>query len=256
MMTTTIGDEVWGMSDSSSDINGSDVDSEPDLSSDAQTATPPMRSSRGYPPVEKPVVVGTRYMVADKKPAAPNKPQNLMTAGPRFCADNGKGLAENGLMSLVAHLRSDNTRLREALSQAQHDLEALAAQQAAQETPASLDFAHILALVRDFGEDSIGFDAEASTDASPHDGSLEIFAISSPRCSEEDESEITGSREDEGLSENLKEEPDENELQTLKAELERSRREVVELRRQIQHRDAELFERQHAIDDSDDGEHV
>jgi len=57
-------------------------------------------------------------------------------------------------MSLASKVREDNERLREALIQAKSDCETMVAQQAAadKEVKGGVDFAHLLSLVKDFGD--------------------------------------------------------------------------------------------------------
>jgi hypothetical protein len=94
-------------------------------------------------------------------------------------------LQEQSMMTLVAHLRKDNLRLRELLIDAQREaLKAMetADQQAAkhgEEQPPMVNFGHFLELIKDFGEDfysdSVHCDG-VQIDAS-HGGAAQVFAM-------------------------------------------------------------------------------
>jgi len=127
-------------------------------------------------------------------------------------------------MGLVAHLRTDNGRLREALVQAQRDMEALAAKQGKEgkEDVQSIDFGHLLSLVKDFGDD-LGFYADEGFQAQEGAGAVEVFAMD---AESDDETEPVSAKD---------------EVSQLKAELQHSREEVELLRKEMAAKDEELI---------------
>lgn len=132
-------------------------------------------------------------------------------------------------MGLVAHLRSDNTRLREALVQTQRDLEKMALAQS-EKGMQQIDFAHLLSLVKDFGEDSEQyFYADDVLQVKEQDNAAEVFAICSPRGSEM-------SYEDEEVSQ-----LEDSQVPDLMTELQRSKEQVAQLKRELASKDAELL---------------
>jgi len=154
-------------------------------------------------------------------------------------------------MSLVAHLRGDNTRLREELVHAQRDAEALARErgQAAEGGPL-VDFGHLLALVKEFG-DGLGSLGDCSLDASEPieptsiEAGAQVFTICSPRNAAEGtdggRGAAAGAADTAEVVKAVKlAEDDAQEAMRLRAELEASRAEVMQLRAALAARDVEL----------------
>lgn len=128
-----------------------------------------------------------------------------------------------GIMSLVAHLRRDNIRLRqdnmqlrEALNGVQPEAEAIAVEPSNEVQ--SVDFGHLLSLVKEFGDDLQGIEdlggvvSDNATEENP--ATWQSFSISSPR----------------GNASSI---ADAEELARLRAELARSQQEVAKLRKQL-----------------------
>lgn len=120
------GDEVW---EASSDEGSSicDTDSEPE-----EVLTPRAPS---------------------KRPSAPVRQVSFQMAASVKQVPTHACESRQGLMDLVAHLRQDNARLREALVVAQREAEDLAKERGQEQT---VDFGHLLSLVKDFGTDGLG----------------------------------------------------------------------------------------------------
>lgn len=135
-----------------------------------------------------------------------------------------KAAPSQGLMGVVAHLRKDNARLREALVEAQREAEHLASRGDAP----GVDFGHLLELVRDFGDN---LDCDGDTFGLPGDAGAEFFAIGSPR---DDAEADTG-----GLA-TKEAEAGEAERRRLREALDASRREADALRAFLATRDQEL----------------
>mmetsp|Transcript_7358 Transcript_7358/g.13041 ORF Transcript_7358/g.13041 Transcript_7358/m.13041 type:complete len:252 (-) Transcript_7358:205-960(-) len=172
--STQDGDEVW---DESSET---DREGECDSDEGSPRAAEPQRPSPSCPctaPTQAklaPLKVPPRLAC---KAAAEVKQQSLVPQ--TFQQRDGQ---QGGLMTLVAHLRKENAKLREALVEAQREAEALASQQAQASELTSgkdIDFGHLLSLVRDFNCDgSEGADDSQSDIAT---GAAQTFHISSPR---------------------------------------------------------------------------
>lgn len=249
MAQAAVGDEVWDAEESSLDSDGTDVDSDVEHDRDALTAASQMRqgqcrsAGKDVPCAERRACAATPAKVGgasigypERKPVVASrscpehKPFNAGIGYPerkpvarvqKPVAAAAKAPSESGLMGLVSHLRGDNARLREALLQAQAELEALAAHQATQDAPVSIDFAHLLALVKDFEEDDdvCGRRGDGSDDETQKSRGLEVFAMNSPRTSEEDVEETLPSAE--------------GDVALLKKELEEARTEVMALRAKL-----------------------
>lgn len=225
------GDEVFEASDSESEVEESDCES---VDSDTATAASPVRSTQQRNIPEK--------IVPDKLVPLPLAQAAASAAATRCCGaaagaatrsppGSGEAQSGSGLMSLVSHLRNDNARLREGLVQAQRELEAKAAEGSKE---SSIDFGHLLSLVKDFGDD-FGYLGESYGDdrneADQGACKVEVFAISSPRgdgddCEEASESQSHAS----------------GEVVLLRKELQTCRQEVERLHRDLAAKDAELME--------------
>mmetsp|Transcript_32572 Transcript_32572/g.52410 ORF Transcript_32572/g.52410 Transcript_32572/m.52410 type:complete len:256 (+) Transcript_32572:2-769(+) len=239
------GDEVWEGGSSGSDA-GDCGSSGSECDSDVETAASPTRPRpENLSSPSKAGIAAVRISAA-KTPAA--TVDRSISGGTTSCRLKALPLAtaaaaaavpsrEGGLMGIVSHLRSDNTRLREALVQAQREMETLAATQGDCKEVQSIDFAHLLSLVKDFGDDLGGFADDNLEEAQCCGRSVEVFAISSPRSDEEPST----------TAESESSADDEVALQ-LRSELEQSRLEVSELRWQLAAKDAELLTLRGGVD--------
>jgi len=204
-------DEVWEEEQNSSS-DESEIDSEPEHENNKTTL-----QSR-IPPVQQPVFAKSM----DMQPAMlgvcipPKSQAPVAPAAPRD--------TQGELVKLVNHLRNDNARLHDALNQAQRSLEIVAENQAAREAAPNIDFAHLLALVRDFGDYTDGLEGFEQTQLNQEED-FQAFVISSPRASQHHG--------------NLAE-PGDDEASTLKMELQNMRLEVSQLRAELSSKDAEL----------------
>jgi len=176
--------------------------------------------------------------------------------------------AQDGLVELVAHLRRDNMRLRQALTAAQEEVAKVSD---ASKASHSVDFKHLLSLVRDFGgeewcagDDSTadphsplpvsdaGGSTRCSTSPDPHKSGrgIEMFSLED----EDDEEDAVACEDVKGVCEphvlhathllNTPAESDSSwdrelaesreEVLHLRAKLEASQREVSRLRSQVQ----------------------
>lgn len=250
VLPTVVGDEVWEANESScTESESNEVDSEPDCDSDAPTAASPLRSKPLHVAKELPLAQAS---IADpiaralrsnvpgygRAIAAPGRVPTFSSLIEGVNAPPGRvptlsnlaqGAAEGGLMGLVTHLRGDNTRLREALAAAQHELETLAANQSAQDSPASIDFAHLLSLVKDFGEDPDGPQRICDVEENYAHEDTQIFAICSARGSESPET-----------ADEMEGEMVEDEIKQLTIVLEGVRGQVRDLRAELAAKDAEI----------------
>jgi len=139
------GDEVW---EASSDDGSSSCDSD----SECDDVPRPQSESRSVPCSQMP-----------KPPAAWQKaPDAVITPRRQVSFEMPSASREipsdsleptHGLMELVAHLRRDNARLREALVSAQREAEEFAKESGQTQT---VNFGHLLSLVKDFGTDGLG----------------------------------------------------------------------------------------------------
>lgn len=220
-------DEVW---ETSSTEGETDCDSE----SEQTRAQPPRRAPLGTPAVATKVAPGppaAARVAAAPAAHAPHHAGGIARAVPmpmrgvpdpaavpsqmaRQVVSNAQA---GGLMTLVSHLRADNSRLREALVAAQRETEALIETQ--MQAPAGADFGHLLELIRDFG-DVLGGEDTYSSEPAP-DGlasGAQVFSLDSPR-GEHDGSE---------------------DVSDLRMELEASRLEVARLRQELAAKDAAL----------------
>jgi len=219
------GDEVFEASDSEASV-GEESDCE-SVDSDVATAASPVRLERRLPEKSAPETA----KVPPLPPSLDHRAVSLAAATASECCGAAASRApvqskgpEGGLMGLVAHLRTDNGRLREALVQAQRDMEALAAKQGKEgkEDVQSIDFGHLLSLVKDFGDD-LGFYADEGFQAQQGTGAVEVFAMD---AESDDETEPVAARD---------------EVSQLRAELEHSREEVELLRKEMAAKDEELI---------------
>lgn len=175
------GDEVWEAGSASS---GSDSECESEVGTPGNTP----RRPQGGAPASRPPTVALQTppklagSLAAARPPLPALPQRLpLPSKPAPAAAPEPA----SMMTLVTHLRRDNARLREALVQAQRDAEE-AMLQGEEGKGSGVDFAHLLSLVRDFGEDLGALGAEEPARAGRSaawsaEGEVEAFAIHSPR---------------------------------------------------------------------------
>jgi len=251
-------DEVWETisSDDGSDDSGSECDSEPESDIqkqqrlhkqlDKQAAARQPQQQAGYPlpgrasgaVARDPVVPAVSTATAAQQ--QPMRPIQRHVVPPQ----------SSGLMSLVGHLRSDNEKLREALVQAQREAESamLAAEKGGYEG-AGVDFGHLLSLVKDFGDGLGGGDfwdeqeevpvAQGGQASPMSPTSAEVFSMDSPR----DADDMNGDATTKALRENsLQPQVEQQEdVVTLRQELEASRKEAAELRALLAARDQELW---------------
>jgi len=248
------GDEVFEASDSESEVDESDCES---VDSDTATAASPVRPTQQRSISDK--IVPDKLVPTTVSPVRPTQQRNIpdkivplplaqaaaSTAATRCCGaaaatatssppsqGSGEGHAGAGLMSLVSHLRNDNARLREGLVQAQRELEATKAAEGSKES--SIDFGHLLSLVKDFGDDFGYFGESYGDDCNEADQGackVEVFAISSPRGDDDDCGVVSESQSNTS-----------GEVVLLQTELQTCRQEVERLRRDLAAKDAELME--------------
>eukprot|EP00930_Biecheleria_cincta_P074505 TRINITY_DN61717_c0_g1_i1.p1 TRINITY_DN61717_c0_g1~~TRINITY_DN61717_c0_g1_i1.p1 ORF type:complete len:252 (+),score=48.78 TRINITY_DN61717_c0_g1_i1:121-876(+) len=236
------GDEVFVASDSESEVEESDCES---VDSDTPTAASPVRPTQKQNVPDKIMpnkIVPLPVAQAAASAAATRCCGAVAAAATRSPPLQGSGEAQSGagLMGLVSHLRNDNARLREALVQAQRDLEAKAAEGGKE---SSIDFGHLLSLVKDFGDDlgHLGsFYGDDCHEADRASCNVEVFAISSPR-------------EDDGDNDDCRKVCDlqigpSDEVVLLRSELQTCRQEIEQLHSDLAAKDAELMElRKHAV---------
>lgn len=229
-------DEVWEIHSTEGD-NASDSECE----SDAGQRAPPPPQRAAAPPASQRLLAASAEAAPQRaelplpgshgaKPLqnAPPSPKvlpsfaNLRATPAQQMAQRVTANAQTGgLMTLVSHLRADNTRLREALVAAQRECEALVAAQQRQAASAaeqqasvpSVDFGHLLELVRDFGADGLGgCDEDYFAEDSPSGGMVQVFSM------------VDSPRGEAGQSE---------EVEQLRDELEDSRLEIAQLRAEL-----------------------
>jgi hypothetical protein len=232
-----ISDEVWDEA-AVSESDTSDVESEPGC---APRSTAQQQQHAVGRVALKPQVVPARQPPARQTYLAPQK---LGAQGsPAVMPVPPVG----SLMKLVTHLRGDNTRLHDALTQAQRSLEILADNQAAREASSQVDFAHLLALVKDFGEDLGEFEYHEQDEPGHACQDLQVFAISSPR-----------GVENVGAPCEVIEESPEDEVQRLKMELQRAHHEIGDLKVELATKDDELAQLRgsYAFDEDDEEDDV
>eukprot|EP00933_Yihiella_yeosuensis_P043483 TRINITY_DN3829_c0_g1_i1.p1 TRINITY_DN3829_c0_g1~~TRINITY_DN3829_c0_g1_i1.p1 ORF type:complete len:239 (-),score=63.04 TRINITY_DN3829_c0_g1_i1:488-1204(-) len=225
------GDEVW---EADSDSDGGECQSDTDYDSDAPTAASPIRPKPSVEVGKSPLKIPEKVAAVPWKNSTtaatsiirPGSTAVSMSQRPPAQAPAATKVPEGGLMGLVSHLRADNTRLREALVTAQREMEAMAAEQNQKGSTQSVDFAHLLSLVKDFGEDA--FYADDDLEADSRGGGVEVFAMNSPRGSE-------GSCA--SADAEIVEDCENDEVNRLRAELERSRNEVAQLEKALAERD-------------------
>mmetsp|Transcript_40425 Transcript_40425/g.116843 ORF Transcript_40425/g.116843 Transcript_40425/m.116843 type:complete len:242 (-) Transcript_40425:211-936(-) len=222
-------DETWDI-DSSTDGDSS-AESGPQTDGRGRAAPPSFRAAARPDPrsrVAHAAVAPSSHppQAAMKQEAPPARAIPKVSVGSllqqpsaaRAMANQVLGNAQaGGLMALVTHLRADNARLREALVAAQREAEALMEEQrrrgAAAEQP-SVDFGHLLELVRDFGADGLGGSDEDYALEGPLNDTAQVFSMDSPR----------GERC----------EPSDAELSNLREELEESKAEAARLRAELE----------------------
>jgi len=211
-------DEAWEHSDSESET---DIDSGSEVDTPRATPPQPRGVSAATPASElAPQHLPSLAKMLPKMAAAPSLPQRLTiehrSQGDKTEARQAK--PPQGLMGLVAHLRKDNERLREALVVAQREAEAVAAaaEQALEgDRSVKPDFAHLLALMKDFGDDLGGICAEEQQEENC-EAAISIFT---PRDEEQD-----------SVSEAVR----------LRCELKESESTIAQLRASLDERDAEI----------------
>merc|ERR1712232_62205 len=106
--------------------------------------------------------------------------------------------------------------------------------QDAQQAAPDIDFAHLLALVKDFGDDLGGFEGVEPIESRHACEDSNVFAICSPRESEDSDGEGGN-----GTREHLCD--GDEDVFRLKRELERTRMELNSVRAELASRDAELI---------------
>lgn len=190
------GDEVWEASSSCSEgASSSEYESEPEVQ---RGKVPPLKAA---PPALK-TGAAPRLQLSSPPPA-------VKSAAP--VAVSSPQAAKGGLMALVQHLSSDNARLREALISTQQEVEDL--MRRGHEGP-GLD--HLLALVKEFGEDSIDNCKEVPF-SDTRNANVEVFSIYSPRDTSESD-----------------------EVTSLRAELDDAHLQIAELRAALRAREVEI----------------
>mmetsp|Transcript_98201 Transcript_98201/g.316373 ORF Transcript_98201/g.316373 Transcript_98201/m.316373 type:complete len:258 (-) Transcript_98201:102-875(-) len=223
--------------DKKSEAMGDEVFEFGSTEAEAEPASRPscyVASALSTRPGGRPAPMPLQASAAEPRPQAPPPPQlppspkvlpSIQTSA-ALQSDAARAMAQRvtanaqtgGLMSLVSHLRADNTRLREALVAAQRECEALAAAQGqASEAAAApgVDFGHLLELVRDFGADGLG-GSEGDFLMEDMASQCQVFSmVDSPRGCEKDD-----------------------EVVLLRDELEDSQMEVARLRAELAARDA------------------
>merc|ERR1712113_685559 len=153
-------------------------------------------------------------IMAPQLNSGPPVAQRIVNGGERLNSDGP-------LMKLLSHVRNDNSRLQDALVQARISLEK-------KEESSNIDFAHLLALVKEFSDDLGGVESVEAHQSGQGCEDFQVFAISSPRGSESGVDETQG-------------DSSEDEVSRLKMELEQSRLEVRNLRAELASKDAELL---------------
>jgi len=225
------GDEVW---EADSSNEGSDVESDAGSTTSERSTTrsvcPPVQRPPATPMVSKPMPAVPKVVAASTAAAmAPAR-------APVQAAPAAQAAPESGLMGLVAHLRGDNARLREALITAQRETEQLALK--AGQEKGTVDFAHLLELVKEFGDNlgslEPGLDPGAYMEDMPvpplptgGHSEPEVFAMNSPRTDYGDDTPMADD------CPALAAEDEESEVQRLRRELEAARSEVANLRKEL-----------------------
>jgi len=180
--TADLGDEIWdaGSSDSSlSESEGEQVRGRGVAAFACSTAVPTVAPAVA---AQKAATLNVAASVSQ----APPKPVMQVPTVPSLNSAGVPQATMHGslLMALVFHLRGDNSRLREALVQAQRESERFA-QERGQDGKGDrgIDFSHLLALATEFGEGLGGFgasDADGSSTEQDAAGAA-VFSIFSPR---------------------------------------------------------------------------
>lgn len=131
-------DEVWDASSCSSDGSDNEGDgSVAVLKKPTMPKKPPLAPCPRVP----------QLPASCARPPVPAMARSVPLGQP------GASTAKQGILTLISNLRSDNERLKEALAEAHREAEAMA-QKLDQAGPAEgVDFAHLLSLVKDFGDD-------------------------------------------------------------------------------------------------------
>jgi len=120
----------------------------------------------------------------------------------------------------MAHLRKDNDGLRQALVEAQREAEDAVLEKESNKEAGAIDFGHLLALAKDFGDGLGGGLGETFEETTGALDSVQCFSLDSPRDCNEGASSA--------------------EAEELRRQLEESRREVEQLRALLAAKDAEL----------------
>lgn len=189
------GDELWE--------ENADSDSDGDLAtpeaSDGEgelrplppvPAWPPWQKGDNVAPISKLIAVPLPTVRVRAVAATPHQLASQKQVWKRRSSTQLSSSQPRGLAALVGHLRSDNRRLWEALSTAQQDAEAHARDSAGRPgAGGGVDFAHLLALVKELGDGLGGLGQEevqemlepAADGAENVLGTLEGARISTPR---------------------------------------------------------------------------
>lgn len=206
-----VADEAWdeeqvGSSDESEiDSEAEPESKKPSLQSQSTTSQKPALSKKLD---VQPAMLGMSIPTKSQAPIASSVPRD----------------SQGELVKLVNHLRNDNARLHEALAQAHRSLEIVAENQAARDAAPNIDFAHLLALVKDFGDSAGALEGFEHVETNQEDA-FQAFDIASPRGSENGESSAL---------------PIDGDVSELKKELENMRHEMSLLRAEMSLKDAEL----------------
>lgn len=186
-------DEAW---DINSDGSASESESEAEGPTANSLASKPNQGAAGgvVPPLKMAPPPARTYV------AAPPSARTTIPAVPARAAAQAasSSIAAGSLMTLVSHLRSDNFRLRQALVNAQREVEE-AAEKALEQgsTPApAVDFAHLLSLAKELGDGLGGIDAaddwwgESDEPPAPEPpATARLYTIGSPRGESKDVSD-------------------------------------------------------------------
>jgi len=243
-------DEVWEAA-SSDEESGSEVDSDGDsvvggMTQPTSATSPPACSSgtrtssvnrmeKEQPPNVSKTISSTSLAsvsTAASSPLAAKQQVGLAKTGVPTIAAAGARPQQQGVLTLMAHLRKDNDKLRQALVDAQRDAEEAVLENDAlreREDAGAIDFGHLLALAKEFGDGlggGLGEDAAGVEDAL---GSVQCFSLDSPR----DAPGADGKERDSTAAADLRRQLDESrsEVEQLKAMLAAKDAELAEARR-------------------------
>jgi len=235
-------DEVWEASSDEESECGSDVDSDGDSavggmeSPNKVTATPTIRTVRldtdkgmtssvsSTTSLSAATSPTTRPQVQAARPAFTPAALALPSAGPRP--------QQAGLVALMAHLRKDNDKLRQALVDAQREAEEAVMENEENKNRSEeggIDFGHLLALAKEFGDGLGGGLAEVGDENDESLSSVQFFSMKTPRVCVQ-ESADGSVQVKSGLGEAVE----------LRRRLEESQNEVQQLRALLAAKEAEL----------------